>query len=42
MQDHKIITIYFHEYIPSSVSEKPILDYYRLLKYAENQEDATS
>ena len=42
MQDHKIIAIYFHEYIPSSVSEKPILDYYRLLKYAENQEDATS
>lgn len=42
MQDHKIIAIYFHEYIPSRVSEKPILDYYRLLKYADNQEDATS
>lgn len=40
MQDHKIIAIYFHEYIPSRVSKKPILDYYRLLKYAENQEDA--
>lgn len=42
MQDHKIIAIYFHEYIPSRVSEKPILDYYRLLKYAENKEDATA
>ena len=42
MQDLKVIAIYFHEYIPSRTGDKPIIDYYRLLKYSENLEDATA